>query len=126
MADGKRRREKGEFTARRVQLQRRQRRYARVYAASRLALTMDDVWLYLDGFRLLLTHDPYLALHNGYHHLEIVRTKSYGLRIADVCEKGRGYVRLVGISTTIGLRDDQTLVFVRAIEQDGERLEWLP
>lgn len=125
--DGKQRRAKGAFTERKAQLQRRQQRHARILAASKAALTNDDVWLALDGYRLLLTHDFNLALSDGFYtHVAIVRTKSFGLCIGEVNEKDRGHVTLHKRAETIGLRRDQTLVYVRAVEKDGERLRWLP
>ena len=123
--DGKRRRAKGAFTERRAQLQRRQQRHDRILAASKAALADDDVWLALDGLRLLLTHDRDLAMQGGYAHLAIVRTKSFGLCVGEVNEKDKGHVTLHKRAETIGLRRDQTVVYIRAIEKDGERLEWL-
>lgn len=125
--DGKRRREKGAFTERKAQLQRRQQRHDRILAAAKAALANDDVWLALDGYRLLLTHDQNLALSDGFYTLlAIVRTKRFGLCIGEVNEKDRGHVTLYKRAETIGLRRDQTLVFIRAVEKDGGRLRWLP
>lgn len=125
--DGRRRRKAGEFNARREQLRRRQERHNRILAAAKAALTDDDTWVTVEGLRLLLTHDPGLALtHGSYTHLAIVRTVRFGLCVGEVCEKDKGHVVLRGSGQTIGLRRDQTVVFVRAVERGGERLPWLP
>jgi len=62
-------------------------------------------------------------LTDGYYcHAEIVRTKSYGLRIAIVNEHGNGECRLRGVARLIGLRRDQTVAYVSAALHEGRSI----
>ncbi len=127
MTDGKRNRKPGEFQARRKQLQARQARHDEILGAVKEATEEGEAWLHLDGYQLLITPEWDKAISYGdYSYLAIVRTKSFGLRIGNVCTKDMGYVTLVGKDLpTIGLARNQEVAYVRKVLKDGAEQEWI-
>lgn len=123
--DGRRRRAKGELPAQQRRARARQARYDRIRAAVDAARTSPDgtAWVRVDGLDVCLTHDPARAMTDGYDcHAELIRTKSYGLRLAIVNEHGKGECRLRGVARPIGLRRDQTVAYVSVAMHEGRAL----
>lgn len=128
--DGKRNRLPGEETLRHKKAQGRQQRHSSILRA--IAEMGDEgtgyknVWLVLDGYRFLLTMDQFSAISSGYDsHVELIRTKRFGLRIAEICCKDKGSTILMNKNVTIGLRRDQALAYVAAVQtKDGKNIAW--
>lgn len=125
--DGKKTRKPGQFQEQRAILQARQARHDRILRASKEAGKNGSAWLTLDGQRLRVTLDEDKAISGGpYHFLAIVRTKSFGMQLADVHTKDRGYVTLVGGDfPTIGLSKNLVVLYVNRVEdKDGHQIPW--
>jgi hypothetical protein len=123
--DGKVHRIPGAFQERRKVLRARQKRHDRILLAAKLAETGDS-WLNLDGFALKLTQDPTKALSRGEHFVAVVRTKSFGLRIGDVCTKDWGWVHIVGQGyPTIGLSKNLVVAYISEVYRNGVQQTWV-
>lgn len=124
--DGKKTRKHGEFTTRRLAHQRDSQRHDRILEASRIARANGDAWIALDGYRFLVTPDSTRVLHAYYSFLAIVRTKKFGLRVAEVNMHSRGHVLLLGKDLpTIGLSRDLVVVYIAEVRtQDDDPVDW--
>lgn len=124
--DGRKRRVPGDFQRRHEQLRARAKRHASILEAVEIAQGSGSATLKIDGYLVELTTDPSKALSKFYETLEIIRTKSFGLRLAVVNEKDVGFARLIGVrfeDFRVGLRSHQTVAYVSAISKDGVAVE---
>lgn len=119
---GKKNRVPGEAQVARKIRQARAERHNRILAAVKKIEADGDQWMLLDGVLVQLTLDPNVLL-NEYCYMAIVRTKKFGLQIAQVVTKGIGYVTLVRMKghPTIGISKDFEVCYIRKVDTAGDK-----
>ena len=119
---GKKNRVPGEAQVARKIRQARAERHNRILAAVKKIEVDGDQWLLLDGVLVQLTLDPNVFL-NEYCYMAIVRTKKFGLQIAQVVTKGVGYATLARMKghPTIGISKGFEVCYIRKVDTAGDQ-----
>lgn len=119
---GKRNRLPGEAQVARKIRQARAERHNRIFAAVKKISQDGDQWMLLDGVLIQLTLDPNVEL-NEYCYMAIVRTKHFGLQIAQVTTKGVGYAILPRVKDhpKIGIRRGFEVCYIRRVDTAGDK-----
>lgn len=118
---GKKNRLPGEAQEARKIRQARAARHNRILEAVKRVEQEGDQWLLLDGVNIKITLDPNVYI-GSYCYMAIVRTKKFGLQIAQVTTKDRGYATLVRMKRhrMIGIRDGFEVCYIRQVDTAGE------